>query len=178
MISEQRAPQAEQRLYLGKYRGIVVNNIDPQQIGRIQVNLPDVPLLLSSWAMPCLPFAGPQAGAWMIPSIGQGVWVEFEQGDPDFPIWTGCYYGTAGEVPTLALAAAPAAPSIVFQTMGQNMLMLSDVPGPTGGLMLKSTTGATITMNDTGITFNNGKGAVIMMSGPTVTINGGALTVT
>lgn len=167
----------DQRLYLGKYRGTVVNNVDPMQIGRLQVSVPDVPLVLSSWAMPCFPFTGRQAGAWLIPTIGQGVWVEFEQGDPDYPIWTGCYYGTAGDVPSLALAAPPAVPNVVLQTQGQNTLMLSDLPGA-GGILLKSTSGAMISINETGIKISNGQGAVILMSGPTVTVNGGALTVT
>ncbi|HET9442224.1 MAG TPA: phage baseplate assembly protein V [Acidimicrobiales bacterium] len=168
----------DRTLYLGKHRGTVVNNVDPQQIGRIQVTVPDVPLALSSWAMPCFPSAGIQAGAWMIPSIGAGVWVEFEQGDPDYPIWTGCYFGTAAEVPALALAAPPAMPNLVLQTVGQNTFMLSDVPGPTGGILLKTTTGALISINDVGITISNGKGAVIAMNGPSVTVNAGALVVT
>ena len=55
--------------------------------------------------------------------------------------------------------------------------MISDLPGPTGGIMLKSTTGATIIVNDTGIYIQNGKGASIIITGPTVTINNGALTI-
>jgi uncharacterized protein involved in type VI secretion and phage assembly len=165
-------------LYFGKHRGTVLNNVDPQQIGRLQVTVPDVPLALSSWAMPCFPFAGIQSGAWMIPSIGAGVWVEFEQGDPDYPIWSGCYFGSAAEVPALALAAPPALPNTVLQTTGQTTLMLSDVPGPTGGILLKTATGALISINDVGITISNGKGATIVMSGPTVTVNSGALVVT
>jgi uncharacterized protein involved in type VI secretion and phage assembly len=165
-------------LYFGKHRGTVLNNVDPQQIGRLQVTVPDVPLALSSWAMPCFPFAGIQSGAWMIPSIGAGVWVEFEQGDPDYPIWSGCYFGSAAEVPALALAAPPALPNTVLQTTGQSTLMLSDVPGPTGGILLKTATGALISINDVGITISNGKGATIVMSGPTVTVNSGALVVT
>jgi len=55
--------------------------------------------------------------------------------------------------------------------------MISDLPGPTGGIMLKSTTGATLIVNDTGIYIQNGKGAAITMIGPTVDVNAGALTV-
>ena len=67
---------------------------------------------------------------------------------------------------------------MLLQTQGQQTLMLSDVPGPTGGILLKTATGALISINDTGITISNGKGATIMMNGPTVTVNGGALVVT
>jgi len=127
--------------------------------------------------MPCFPIAGKQMGAYLIPQIGAGVWVEFEQGDPDYPIWTGCYYGSAAEVPALALAGNPASPNIVLQSTAQNTFVISDLPGPTGGIMLRSATGATLIVNDTGIYIQNGKGASLVMTGPTVTINNGALTV-
>jgi uncharacterized protein involved in type VI secretion and phage assembly len=164
--------------FYGKYRGVVLNNIDPMQMARIQVQVPDVlGIGLSSWAMPCVPLAGKQSGTFMVPQIGAGVWVEFEQGDQDFPIWVGGFWGSAAEVPALALAGLPVSPSIVLQTGSQNTLMLSDLPGPTGGILLKSTTGALISINEVGITISNGQGATIMLNGPAVNINQGALTV-
>jgi uncharacterized protein involved in type VI secretion and phage assembly len=164
--------------YYGKYRGTVVQNVDPEQRGRIQVLVPDVTNVVpTTWATACVPLAGKSMGVYLVPQIGAGVWVEYEQGDPDYPIWTGCFWGVAAEVPPLALAGNPVSPSIVLQTGLQNTVMLSDVPGPTGGIMLKSPTGAVIIVNDVGITISNGKGATIVMTGPTVTINNGALTV-
>ncbi len=163
--------------YFGKYRGTVLNNIDPEFRGRIQVTVTDVSAFSpSSWAMPSLPIAGKQMGAHFVPQIGSGVWVEFEQGDPNYPIWTGCFWGQ-GETPALALAGNPVSPSIVLQTGLQNAIVVSDVPGPTGGIMLKSTTGAFIMVNDVGITISNGKGAMITMIGNIVDINSGALTI-
>ena len=95
--------------YYGKYRGTVINNVDPLQIGRLIVQVPDVSNLIpTTWAMPCFPMTGRQMGAYMIPQVGTGVWVEFEQGDADHPIWSGCWYGSAAEVPPLALAGIPA----------------------------------------------------------------------
>ena len=86
--------------YYGKYRGTVVNNIDPEQRGRLLVTVPDVlGVNLSSWAMPCLPLAGSNMGIYTVPPVGAGVWIEFEQGDPDYPVWVGCFWGTAAEVP-------------------------------------------------------------------------------
>jgi len=165
--------------YYGKYRGLVLNNVDPLQKGRLLVQVPDVlGLSTSSWAMPCVPIAGPQMGTYFIPIIGSGVWVEFEGGNPDYPIWTGGFWGSAAEVPTLALTGIPASPNIVLQTAGQNSIIISDLPGPTGGIMLKSMTGASIIVNDTGIYIQNGKGASVIMSGPSVTINNGALVIT
>ena len=61
--------------YYGKYRGAVVNNVDPMQIGRIQAMVPDVSnVMLSSWAMPCLPVAGINMGMYTVPLVGAGVW--------------------------------------------------------------------------------------------------------
>jgi uncharacterized protein involved in type VI secretion and phage assembly len=164
--------------YFGKYRGTVVNNVDPLQLGRILVQVPDVlGPIPSSWAMPSLPFSGKQMGMWCLPQVGTGVWVEFEQGDPDKPIWSGAWYGSAAEVPAPALAAPPGVPNIVLQTTGQNTILLSDVPGPTGGILLKTTSGAFIAVNDLGITISNGKGAIITLLGDTVDINMTALTI-
>lgn len=163
--------------FFGKYRGTVINNVDPMQMGRLMVQVPDVSNVLpSTWAMPCLPFAGIQSGMYAIPAIGSGVWVEFEQGNSDYPIWVGCFWGSAAEIPALALAGPPAVQSIVLQTTGQNTLMISDVPGPTGGILLKSNTGAMIAINALGITITNGA-ATIALTGPTVTVNEGALEV-
>jgi uncharacterized protein involved in type VI secretion and phage assembly len=168
----------EPKKYFGKYRGTVVNNIDPMQMGRLIVEVPDVlGLIPSTWAMPCFPVTGKQMGVWVLPLIGSGVWVEFEQGDPDYPIWTGCFPGSTADLPALALAGNPTSPSIVLQTSLQNTLMISDLPGPTGGILLKTTSGAMISINDVGITISNGKGAIIAMNGPTVNINAGALTI-
>jgi uncharacterized protein involved in type VI secretion and phage assembly len=164
--------------FYGKYRGTVLNNIDPMQMGRIQATVPDVSNILpGSWALPCLPLAGIQNGIFAVPAIGAGVWIEFEQGNPDYPIWSGCFFGSAAGVPALSLATPPPLQSIVLQTVGQNTLMISDLPGPTGGILLKTTAGAMIAINDVGITISNGQGATIVLAGPSVTVNEGALAV-
>jgi hypothetical protein len=168
--------------YYGKYRGTVIQNIDPEQIGRVMLQVPDVlGLTPSSWALPCVPAAGIQAGVFVVPPIGSQVWVEFEQGDPDYPIWTGGFWGLVAEVPVFATAPPPIPPgqNIVMQTTGQNMIMVSDAPPTpvTGGIVLKSMSGAMIVVNATGIYISNGQGAMITLVGPTVDINLGALTV-
>jgi len=169
---------SEPKKFFGKYRGTVVNNVDPMQIGRIQAMVPDVSnVMLSSWAMPCVPVAGINMGVFTLPLIGSGVWVEFEQGDPDFPIWVGGYWGTAAEVPLLSHMVPPVVPGITMQTPLKNGIVISDVPGPTGGIQIQTATGAMISVTDIGILISNGKGAVINLTGPTVDINLGALTV-
>jgi len=79
--------------FYGKYRGIVLNNIDPLQIGRLQAMVPEVlGEIPSGWALPCAPYAGTGSGFYAIPPIGAGVWVEFEAGDTSRPIWTGAWW--------------------------------------------------------------------------------------
>jgi uncharacterized protein involved in type VI secretion and phage assembly len=169
---------SDPKKFYGKYRGTVVNNIDPEQRGRIQVMAPDVSgFALSSWALPAFPVGGLQMGMFGLPIIGSGVWVEFEHGDIDYPVWVGVYWGSAAEVPALSHLLVPAVPGIVMQTALQNGLLISDAPGPTGGIMLTTATGAMILINELGITLSNGQGATIEMMGPSVTINAGALTI-
>jgi len=166
----------EAKKYFGKYRAFVLDNVDPLETGRLMVQVPDVSNVLpSTWATPCLPYAGIQSGMYVVPEIGSTVWIEFEQGNPDYPIWVGCFWGSVADVPALALAAPPGVPQLLIQTPLENSLLISDVPGPTGGIMLKSTTGAVISISDTGIIIDNGQGATIAMTGPSVTINEGAL---
>jgi hypothetical protein len=170
---------ASGRKYYGKYRGTVLSNVDPMQMGRIMAMVPDVSSLLpTSWCMPCVPAAGLQSGVLAVPSIGAGVWIEFEQGDPDYPIWTGCFWGSAAELPVLTHLSPPGLSSFTVQTTLQNGIVVNDVPGPAGGIILKSALGASIIVNDTGIYIQNGKGAAIALVGPTVTVNVAALTIT
>jgi uncharacterized protein involved in type VI secretion and phage assembly len=169
----------EAQKFFGKYRGTVVNNIDPAQSGRIQVQVPDVGnMQASTWAEPSAASAGTQSGFYQIPPVGSSVWVEFEQGDPDYPVWSGCFWGSSGSVPPLALAGPPGLQQIVLQSVGGNILLLSDTPGPSGGILLQSISGASIAINDSGITISNGMGATITLTGPSVMINDTALQVT
>src|SRR5215472_8489131 len=106
----------------GKYRGTVVNNIDPEQRGRIQAIVPAVSNVIpTSWAMPCLPFTGKQTGLWVLPQLGTGVWIEFEQGDPDYPIWSGCWFGSIKEVPPVLIA--PPYKKLMIKTDAGNSIL-------------------------------------------------------
>jgi uncharacterized protein involved in type VI secretion and phage assembly len=156
--------------FFGKYRGKVENNIDPLNLGRVQIS---VPAVLGegglSWAMPCVPYAGSGVGFFAIPPNDANVWVEFEGGDPDYPIWAGCFWGT-GETP-----ASPAlAQKKVFKT-DTGTITLDDTPGA-GGITIETRDGKKIVMNSTGIEINGGPGT-IKINGTQVTINNGALEV-
>jgi hypothetical protein len=122
---------------------------------------------------PCLG----QRGIFALPPVGAGVWVEFEQGDPYHPIWVGCWWGSAAEVPPLAQITPQGTDAIALQTTLRNGLLISDLPGTAGGITLRSAGGATVVVNDTGIHLQNGRGASITLVGPSVTVNAGALCV-
>ncbi|HEY4323531.1 MAG TPA: phage baseplate assembly protein V [Mucilaginibacter sp.] len=167
--------------YFGKYRAIVVNNADPEMRGRLMLSIPAVLKTMSSvWAEACAPLAGPSGspmGVYMVPPVDTAVWAEFEQGNPDFPIWVGCRWSEASDIPPLAFTGSPVSPNIVIQSLGQNAFVINDLPGSAGGIVIKSTDGASITINDTGIHIQNGKGARIDMAGPSVNINNGAMVI-
>lgn len=91
--------------FYGKYRAKVTNNKDDNKktgrMGRIKVKCPAV---LgedeSTWCTPCLPFAGPSKGTLFMPKVGDTVWIEFEEGDPNKPIWVGNWWAN-GEIPNI-----------------------------------------------------------------------------
>ncbi|MEB3358838.1 MAG: phage baseplate assembly protein V [Synechococcales bacterium] len=118
------------RRFFGKYRGKVTANKDPFNLGRIQVSVPAIyGEGRTSWALPCTPFAGKNVGLFMVPPINANVWVEFEGGDPDYPIWAGCFWGT-DELPQNARVDDPVKVQ-VFQTEGIT-LTLSSLDGKKG----------------------------------------------
>ena len=99
--------QKVERRFYGKYRGLVVSTEDPKRLGRIRLQVPSVlgPEVVTGWAMPCVPYGGEKnQGFHFIPEVGAGVWVEFEEGDLEFPIWAGTFWSEPGgesEIPVL-----------------------------------------------------------------------------
>lgn len=116
--------------HYGKFRGIVVDNADPGNQGRIRASVPavlqDVP---TGWAYPAAPYAGPGVGLWTIPPVGAGVWIEFEAGDVSNPIWTGCWWG--GDQRPSDQAGTQAAPSLKILRTGAGLLLSLDDAGNT-----------------------------------------------
>jgi uncharacterized protein involved in type VI secretion and phage assembly len=158
-------------LFFGKYRGKVKNNTDPYLSGRLQVTAPAVLGDAIVWALPCAPYAGPGVGFFAMPPVGANVWVEFEGGNPEVPIWSGCFWGL-GEFP-----AAMALPQIkVFKT-DTATVTLSDLP-VVGGISIQTADGKKINISATSIEINDGAGGSVILQGPKVSINGMALEVT
>lgn len=128
--------------HYGKYRGTVINNRDPTSRGRIQVSVPALLNQLPVWAMPSVPYAGPNVGFFAMPPVGAGVWVEFEGGDLDLPIWSGCFWADGD------IASSDAAPGIKFWITDAVSIRIDD---DAGEIVIK-TRGATLTLSANEIT--------------------------
>ncbi len=166
--------------FYGKYRGVVTNINDPARLGRIKATV-EYPMggKESGWAEPSAPFGGSGMGFFALPKKGAGVWIEFEQGDLEHPIWSGCWFGSATEMPPVLLTEGPTSPfkKVLLKTEGGHSILLDDTPGK-GGVTLETSSGQKIVISATGIEIDNGQGASIKLTGPQVSVNGGALEVT
>lgn len=131
--------------FYGKYRGVVTDISDPLCTARIKAKVPDVyGTDESGWALPCVPFAGEGFGMCALPAVGSWVWIEFEQGDPDYPIWSGCFWGTPKEPPAGTLL--PPYKKLLLKTSGGNKLTLDDTPG-VGGITLETQSGEKLVLS-------------------------------
>lgn len=164
--------------FFGKYRGVVTDNTDPLMIGRIRARVPYVMGdQESGWALPNAPFGGNGMGFFAVPDTGAAVWIEFEHGDPDYPIWSGAWWGSVTEVPPTLLTPPPPSAKVMLRTAGGHTVLIDDTPG-VGGITLETSTGQKIVLNALGIEINNGSGASIKLTGPQTSINNGGLDVT
>ena len=157
--------------FYGKYRGVVTDNQDPSGLGRVRVKVQDVlGDRESGWAMPSVPYAGKGVGLFLIPPKNASVWIEFEHGDPDYPIWTGCFW-SLGEVP-----ATPAMAETKMLKTDAGTITMNDLPGA-GGITIETKSGMKIVINASGIEINDGQGGSIKLAGPQISLNNGALEV-
>jgi uncharacterized protein involved in type VI secretion and phage assembly len=157
--------------FYGKFRGVVTDNRDPLMLGRVKARVQDVFGDRScGWALPSLPYAGKGVGLFLIPPEGASVWIEFEHGDPDYPIWTGCFW-SQGELP-----ANPAVAEMKVLKTDAGTITLNDLPG-IGGITIETSKGMKIVINMQGIEIDDGLKGSIKLTGPKVSINGNALEV-
>ncbi|MBH8578157.1 baseplate assembly protein [Nostocaceae cyanobacterium CENA369] len=165
--------------FYGKYRGVVFDNNDPWQLGRVQAKVQEIfgndP---SGWALPCVPYAGKGIGLFLIPPKGALVWMEFENGDPDYPIWSGCFWADE-KVPNI-VPANPYDPDIKVLKTDIGKIEINDKSGKQS-ITIEAKIGKQtmkIVINNSGIEIDNGKNATIKLSGKTVSINNTDLEVT
>lgn len=156
--------------YFGKYRGEVTDNQDPLNLGRVRAKV----LTIygendSGWALPSVPYAGPSVGFFFIPPIGAKVWIEFEAGNPDVPIWSGCFWGS-GDTPK-----SPALPDVKIIKTASATLTLDDSPGA-GSITIENTSDLKIVMDSSGIELSTSSSKIKLSPG-SVSINDGALEV-
>ena len=162
--------------YYGKYRGIVADNDDPEKLGRIKVKVPGVlgNDVVTGWAMPCSPYGGAAGQGWFaIPEIDAGVWVEFEAGDLEFPIWVGTYWRKPGgttEIPAPADSQSP--PTVkLFKTQKGHTIELEDADGEEKVEITEAANNHVITMDSDGIKILHSSGAMMEFgSGGDITI--------
>ena len=151
--------------YYGKYRGIVTDVDDPNNQLRIRAT---VPAVLGEhqcgWAMPAAPFAGDGHGFVMLPKVGSGVWIEFEAGRLDNPIWSGAWWAS-GQRPNPQGAGV----RVLVSEQGHKVILDDDAgelqlvhgSGPsiklTGDEILLSCGSCEIKISSDSISLNNGQ---------------------
>lgn len=167
-------------LFYGKYRGVVFDNNDPWKIGRVQVKVQAIfGARPSGWALPCVPYAGKGVGLFLIPPIGTLVWVEFENGKPDQPIWSGCFWADE-KVGADIVPANPADPEIKVLKTDIGKIEINDKPDKQS-ITIEAKLGRQpmkIVMDRSGIEINNGEDATVTLKGGKVSINNMSLEVT
>lgn len=154
--------------FYGKYRG-TVTQVDASQVPRIKAKVPAVlGDMETGWCMPCVPYAGDQAGIAFLPEVDAGVWIEFEGGDVSCPIWVGCYWHD-GELPSRV------APDVkVIKTKGNQTIVLDDADHT---ITITDSNENSVTLDRDGITVVRGSGKLAVTDGK-VSANDGAMEVT
>jgi phage baseplate assembly protein gpV len=125
----ERVVRQADRQYFGKYRGFVVDNDDPEQLGRLRLRIPSIlGDVETDWALPCLPYGGLADQGWFaVPEIGAQVWIEFEQGVLSAPIWVGTFWQVGGDTPQEAQLSPPT--TRVMKTTSGHVLEFADQDG-------------------------------------------------
>lgn len=150
--------------YYGKYRGLVTDVDDPDKLGRIKAQVPEVLFEEESpWALPAAALAGPGHGLVLIPEVGDGVWIEFEAGDPSRPIWTGGWWGP-DELP----APGDTKVRALVTTAGHQFFLDDDQKE----IHLLHAGGAELTMTDNDLTISIGQSEIKMTSDDIILKNG------
>lgn len=179
--NQDATPESPGRFY-GKYRGEVIDNDDIEGRGRILAIVPAIPGSLINWALPCTPYAGELVGFFSIPPIGANVWIEFEGGNPSYPIWAGCFWEEAEFPEPLILDPADAALVKMWRTKFSTFVM-NDTPAE-GGIILETSepavdvpTPITMTFSTLGVEINCGISLLLMSPEEGITLTVGDSTI-
>jgi uncharacterized protein involved in type VI secretion and phage assembly len=159
----ERLARRVQHKYYGKYRGFVVDNADPQKLGRVRLRVPSVlGTTESDWALPCLAFGGlADQGLFTVPEVGAQVWVEFEEGELSQPIWVGTFWQTTDDVPEEAALDEPT--TRLFKTPSGHILEFDDKSGEER-VYLYHSAGAEMEIDEKGtVALTDAKGAKLTL---------------
>jgi hypothetical protein len=152
--------------YFGKFRAVVTDNADPLDIGRIKAAAPVLGDLDTGWALPAFPYGGiSEQGFFFVPDVGANVWIEFEYGDPSYPIWTGVFF-SPGDVPESAKPAQK-----VIKTQAGHKVILDD---DAGTVEITDSNGNTIKMDSSTINVTAGQATKIVIDAPQIELVQGA----
>lgn len=165
-----------ERRFFGKYRGWVVDNEDPARLGRLRLSVPSVlgPDVVTGWASPCSPYGGAaDQGLFLVPERAAGVWVEFEEGDLEFPLWVGTFWTKADEGsqvprPNGTDGAEASEPQEVptcktLKTLKKHTLQFEDADGAEGILLREGRQGHVVTLNSDGVTVVDATGNKVVL---------------
>lgn len=116
--------------YYSSYRGYVVDNEDPDGVGKLQVKIPSITnnRIHPSWAYPKTQWGGNDYGMQLLPAKGELVWVEFEHGDTRFPIWNFAHR-TEGDKPEEFTSSkiygfkSPKGQTIIIDDVNENIII-------------------------------------------------------
>jgi uncharacterized protein involved in type VI secretion and phage assembly len=179
--------QKMERLFHGKYRGLVVDNEDPENLGRLKAKVPSVlgTEIVTGWAMPCVPLGGAaNQGVLFVPEVGAGVWVEFEEGDLEFPVWVGTYWSKPNGESELPKPNDPGGAEHdavqspptrkIIKTMKGHTIQFEDADGDEMVILVDGVNGHVLVMDKDGIKISDGvNGHEFVLDGDGVSITDG-----
>jgi hypothetical protein len=183
-----------ERRFFGKYRGIVVDDKDPARLGRLRVKVPSVlgPEVVTGWATPCLPYGGAaDRGLLFVPERESAVWVEFEEGDLEFPIWVGTFWtrpGSDSQLPRPQAADGSDRETVqdpptrkIIKTVKGHTVQFEDADGEESVLVREGTHGHRITLDRDGITLVDERNNTVVLDTSGISLTdavGNSLTMT